>query len=150
MFLKAKRYEHRFSHRENHLCSVLVDERFQPFHEVELYERVRQGEGLPFPKLALAGTGVWLLLGGASVLLGLCPAVGIILLIVFMLGTTFSMHNFWTVSDPQMKQADMINFLKNMALLGAQLMLLAVPQPWSFSGQADSAAACNGSIRVNS
>jgi uncharacterized membrane protein YphA (DoxX/SURF4 family) len=74
-----------------------------------------------------------LLLGGASVLLGVGPTVGIILLIVFMLGATFPMHNFWAVSDPQMKQADMINFLKNMALVGALLMLLAIPQPWPFS-----------------
>ena len=64
---------------------------------------------------------------------GVCPTVGIILLIVFMLGTTYRMHNFWAVSDPQMKQADMINFLKNMALMGALLMLLAIPQPWPFS-----------------
>jgi hypothetical protein len=50
-----------------------------------------------------------------------------------MLGTTFPMHNFWAVSDPQMKQADMINFLKNTALVRALLMLLAIPQPWPFS-----------------
>lgn len=50
-----------------------------------------------------------------------------------MLGTTFSMHNFWAVSDPQMKPADMINFLKNTALVRALLMLLAIPQPWPFS-----------------
>jgi uncharacterized membrane protein YphA (DoxX/SURF4 family) len=92
-----------------------------------------KAKAVPFPKLAVAGTGVLLLLGGASVLLGVCPTVGIILLIVFMLGTTYRMHNFWAVSDPQMKQADMINFLKNMALLGALLMLLAIPQPWPFS-----------------
>jgi hypothetical protein len=45
----------------------------------------------------------------------------------------FPMHNFWALSDPQMKQADVINFLKNMALVGALLMLLAIPQPWPFS-----------------
>ena len=79
------------------------------------------------------GSGVLLLLGGASALLGVGPRVGIILLIVFMLGTTFPINNFWAVSDPQMKQADMINFLKNMALVGALLMLLAIPQLWPFS-----------------
>jgi putative oxidoreductase len=82
--------------------------------------------GVPFPKLAVAGTGV-------SRLLGVCPAVGIILLIVSMLGTTFPMHNFWATSDPQMKQVDMINFLKNRALAGALLMQLAIPQPWPLS-----------------
>ena len=50
-----------------------------------------------------------------------------------MLGTTFLMHKVWAVSDPQMKQADMINFLKNTALVGALPMLLAIPQPWPFS-----------------
>ena len=50
-----------------------------------------------------------------------------------MLGTTFPMHNFWAVSDPQMKHAEMINFLKNMAIVGALLLLLAIPQPWPFS-----------------
>jgi hypothetical protein len=50
-----------------------------------------------------------------------------------MLGTTFPMHNFWVVSDLQMKQADMINFLNNTALVGALFMLLAIPQPWPFS-----------------
>ncbi len=92
-----------------------------------------KAKGVPYPKLAVAGTGVLLLLGGASGLLGVCPTVGIILLIVFMLGTTFTMHNFWTASDPQMKRADMINFLKNMAIMGGLLMLLAIPQPWPFS-----------------
>ena len=92
-----------------------------------------QAKGVPSPKLAVAGSGVLLLLGGASVLLGLYPTIGIILLIVFMLGTTFQIHNFWAVTDPQMKQAEMVNFLKNMALTGALLMLLAIPQPWPFS-----------------
>jgi len=85
---------------------------------------------LPIP---VAGTGVLLLLGGASVPARSLPYGRVILLIIFMLGTTFSMHNFWVVSDPQMKQADMINFLKNTALVGALLMLLAMPQPWPFS-----------------
>ncbi len=103
------------------------------FMELNHMSGYAKAKGVPFPKLAVAGTGVLLLLGGASVLLGVCPTVGIILLIVFMLGTTFPMHNFWAVADPQMKQADMINFLKNTALVGALLMLLAIPQPWPFS-----------------
>jgi putative oxidoreductase len=92
-----------------------------------------KAKGVPFPKVAVAGTGVLELLGGASMLLGVYPAVGIILLIVFMLGATFQMHTFWTVTEPQMKQADLIHFLKNMAITGALLMLLAMPQPWPFS-----------------
>jgi len=50
-----------------------------------------------------------------------------------MLGTIFPTHKVRAASDPQMKPADMINFLKNTALVGALLMLLAIPQPWPFS-----------------
>jgi putative oxidoreductase len=81
----------------------------------------------------VAGTGVVLLVGGLSMLLGVYPVVGIILLIIFLLGVSFQMHNFWKVADAQMKQIDMINFTKNMALVGALLMFLLLPRPWPMS-----------------
>ena len=52
------------------------------FTKVNYMSGYAKAKGVPFPKLAVAGTGVLLLLG-------VCPTVGIILLIVFMLGTTF-------------------------------------------------------------
>jgi putative oxidoreductase len=39
------------------------------------------------------------------------------------------MHNFWSVSDPGQRQAEMINFMKNMALLGAALALTGQEGP---------------------
>ena len=66
-------------------------------------------------------------------LLGVYPVVGIVLLIIFLLGVSFQMHNFWKVADAQMKQIDMINFTKNMALVGALLMILLLPHPWPMS-----------------
>jgi uncharacterized membrane protein YphA (DoxX/SURF4 family) len=66
-------------------------------------------------------------------LLGVYPVVGIILLIVFLLGVSFQMHSYWKVDDAQMKQIDMINFTKNMALVGALLMFLLLPPPWPMS-----------------
>jgi putative oxidoreductase len=76
---------------------------------------------------------VILLLGGLSMLLGVYPVVGIILLVVFLLGVSFQMHSYWKVDDAQMKQIDMINFTKNMALVGALLMFLLPPHPWPMS-----------------
>ena len=58
---------------------------------------------------------------------------GIILLIIFLLVMSFQMHNYWKVDDAQMKQIDMINFTKNMALIGALLMFLLLPHPWPMS-----------------
>jgi hypothetical protein len=72
-------------------------------------------------------------LGGLSMLLGVYPVVGIILLIIFLLGVSFQMHAYWKADDAQMKQIDRINFTKNMALVGALLMFLLLPHPWPMS-----------------
>jgi hypothetical protein len=48
--------------------------------------------------------------GGRSHVAGRYPVVGIILLIIFLLGVSLKMHNFWKVADAQAKQIDMINF----------------------------------------
>lgn len=87
-------------------------------------------KGVPFPEFMVVVTGVMLVLGGLSILLGLKPHWGVALLVVFLVPTTFIMHNFWADTDPGMKQVNQIMFLKNTALLGAALMLLMVPRPW--------------------
>jgi putative oxidoreductase len=92
-----------------------------------------KAKGTPFPNLAVAGSGVLLLAGGLSMLLGTYAQIGIVLLIVFLVGVSLQMHTFWKVQDAQMKQIEMINFTKNMALIGALLMFLLLPQPWPMS-----------------
>jgi putative oxidoreductase len=106
---------------------------FNHFKNLGMMKGYAQSKGTPAPAVAVAGTGVLLLLGGFSLLLGYQPIVGIVLLIVFLLGVSFNMHNFWSIEDPQMKMAEMVNFLKNMGLLGLLLMLAAIPRPWPLS-----------------
>jgi hypothetical protein len=43
------------------------------------------------------------------------------------------MHAFWQESDPQQRQTEMVNFLKNMALIGGALLAAAEPEPWPYS-----------------
>jgi len=43
------------------------------------------------------------------------------------------MHNYWADTDPNMKMANRINFMKNLGLLGASLAYLFVPMPWMWS-----------------
>jgi putative oxidoreductase len=90
-------------------------------------------KGVPFPAIAQGMTGLMLLLGGLSIVCGIYPFVGIVLLVAFLLPVSLMMHNFWKLEDPQLRMADKINFTKNMALLGAVLMLLAIPLPWPLS-----------------
>ncbi len=99
---------------------------------LEQMAQYAQAKGVPAPKLAVAGTGVLLLLGGLSVLLGFYPTIGLILLILFLGPTTLVMHRFWDINDPMQRQMEMINFNKNLALLGAALMLLLL-QEWPLS-----------------
>ncbi len=92
-----------------------------------------QSKGVPAAGAAVAGTGLLLLLGGLSLLLGAYPEVGVILLVIFLLGASFTMHNYWTVQDPQAKMGERVNFMKNWALIGALLMILSIPLPWAYS-----------------
>lgn len=89
-------------------------------------------KGVPAPELAVLGTGLLLLLAGASILLGLFPAVGIACAALFLIGVTPMMHNFWAV-PPEQQMGEMVNFTKNVALLGATLMLAGIPEPWPAS-----------------
>ena len=92
-----------------------------------------QYKGVPAPKLAVLASGVLLAIGGLSILLGFQPVIGVIALALFFVPVTFMMHAFWKVQDPTVKMGEMVNFTKNLALLGSTLMFLAVPQPWPFS-----------------
>jgi putative oxidoreductase len=103
---------------------------FNHFKNLNYMSEYAKARGTPSPKLAVAGTGIILLLGGLSMLLGVYPVIGVVLLIIFLLGVSFQMHTFWKMDDAQMKQIDMINFTKNMALIGALLMFLLLPRPW--------------------
>ena len=106
---------------------------FNHFAKLNMMAGYAKSKGTPAPALAVGGTGVALLLGGASLLLGYHPTIGATLLVIFLLGVSFGIHNFWTVQDQQAKIAEMTNFLKNMALLGLLLMTLVIPRPWPMS-----------------
>jgi uncharacterized membrane protein YphA (DoxX/SURF4 family) len=85
-------------------------------------------KGVPMAKPATAASGVVMVLGGLSVLLGVWGDLGALLLLVFLLPTAFLMHAFWRETDPSAKQTEMIQFNKDMALAGAALAFL-----WVFS-----------------
>lgn len=82
---------------------------------------------VPMPEIAVLVTGVMLVVGGAGILLAISPAytnASALILTLFMVPTTFMMHNFWEEKDAQAKMNDQIAFMKNVALIGALLMFL--------------------------
>jgi len=83
-------------------------------------------KGVPAPTLAVVLTGLLLLLGA-------WPRIGIALIVLFLVPTSFLMHDFWAIADPMQSMAEQTNFMKNLALAGGALMLMAVPLPWAKS-----------------
>lgn len=100
------------------------------FMQLEMMSGYAGSKNVPASKLAVIVSGLLLLIGGLSILTGFQPVIGVIALVIFFLPVTFMMHNFWAVEDEQMKMNEMVNFMKNMGLLGSALMFLAIPQPW--------------------
>lgn len=78
---------------------------------------------VPAPKVAVIVTGILLILGGLGIFFNLYTQIAIILLVIFLIPTTFMMHAFWKLENPGEKSAQKIQFLKNLALLGAVLLL---------------------------
>ena len=103
------------------------------FTNLSMMAGYAKSKGTPAPAAATVGTGILLVLGGLSFLLGVWPTIGGTLPVIFLLGVSFKIHDFWAVTDPQMKMNDVVNFTKNMGLLGAVLIIMTYPSPWPYS-----------------
>ena len=92
-----------------------------------------RAKGVPSPELAVTLSAVPLLVGGASLALGVKPKLGALALVGFLAGVSPVMHDFWRNQDPEARTNNMIMFMKNMALAGGALALMGVEEPWEAS-----------------
>lgn len=92
-----------------------------------------KSKNVPLAEVAVATAGVALIAGGASILLGIKPKLGTAAIAGFLAGVSPVMHDFWRAEDPNQRMNDMINFSKNMALLGSAISLMGVEEPWPVS-----------------
>ena len=74
--------------------------------------------GMPLPSVFFLGAILLEILGGLSVLLGIKPRWGAIMLVIFLIPATLIFH---TDFSTEIEQA---MFLKNLAMLGGLLMLI--------------------------
>ena len=96
------------------------------FMDLDAMAGYAEFKGLPLPRVSVIGSGLVLLLGGLGVVLGAFPVVAGGALAVFLLVSAVTMHDFWSMDDPEEKQNEMTSFLKNVYGAGAALALLAV------------------------
>lgn len=97
-----------------------------------------ESRGVPFPRLMLVGAIAFLLAGSLSVILGYRTRIGASLLLVFLVLATYYFHGFWALEGAA-RQAEMIQFMKNLSMAGAMLFLIGVgPGGWSLDRMAES------------
>jgi putative oxidoreductase len=96
-----------------------------------------QAKGVPAPEFTVTAVGVPLVIGSTSLLLGVKPKLGAVAILGFLVGVSPVMHDFWRNQDPNQRQNDMINFMKNLALAGGALALMGVEEPWEASVPVD-------------
>ncbi|MBU6142139.1 DoxX family membrane protein [Patescibacteria group bacterium] len=99
------------------------------FTKLEMMSGYAASKKVPMPKAAVTVAGVLLLIGGFGILTGLYISASLMALVLFLVPVSFMMHPYWREADPQAKMADRVNFMKNMALLGAVLILLYMVFP---------------------
>jgi uncharacterized membrane protein YphA (DoxX/SURF4 family) len=92
-----------------------------------------QMKHVPAPEAAVTATGIMLIAGGTSIVFGVKPALGAAAIVAFLAGVSPVMHDFWKAEDPNQRMNDLINFSKNMALMGAALALMGMEEPWPAS-----------------
>ena len=93
-------------------------------------------QGVPLASLAVPLSGLLALAGSLSILLGYRARLGAWLIVLFLIPVTFTMHKFWAVTDPTMAQMQMINFMKNVEIIGGALLISQFGSgPWSFDAR---------------
>lgn len=108
-----------------------------------------EAHNVPSPRLLLPGAIAFLLLGGTSIILGYRARVGALLLLVFLIPTTYYFHDFWNVAG-QEAEAQTIHFMKNLSMAGAMLFLIANGSgAWSLDGRNAAAKAKVASAAPN-
>lgn len=111
-------------------AAIFVMSAFGHFARMRMMAEYTGQAGVPFPEAAVLGSGALIGVGGVLFALGVWADLAALLLAAFLLPTTLIMHRFWGLDDPQMAENQQVNFMKNMALLGAALMAFAFFQQY--------------------
>jgi putative oxidoreductase len=97
-----------------------------------------QSQGIPNPRLMLFGAIGLIIIGSLSLAAGAWTRMGAAFLAVFLAAATFYFHDFWTFSSPVDREAQVIHFMKNLAICGGLFGLMAFGGgPWSVDGWID-------------
>jgi putative oxidoreductase len=80
--------------------------------------------GLPMPQVLAVGSIIVEFIGGLALLIGFRARWAALAFVVFLIVITPVFHNFWS-APPAEAMSQQINFIKNIAIVGGMLMVMA-------------------------
>lgn len=84
-----------------------------------------QSKRLPLPLTTTVVSGIVLIVAPLLFLFNIVPVIALAVLGAFLLLTAVFMHDFWRQDDEQTKANEQIQFSKDIALLGAVLVMIS-------------------------
>lgn len=81
---------------------------------------------VPAAGVAVLASGALIVVGALMVAVGVWPDLGALLLAAFLLPTALLMHGFWGETDPAARMNEQTQFLKDLALAGAALVMFGL------------------------
>jgi uncharacterized membrane protein YphA (DoxX/SURF4 family) len=110
---------------------------FNHLTKLSMYSQYAGASGVPAPTLLTALSGLMLIAGGLSVLLGVQVRWGVLLIAAFLITAACTVHKFWGIADPMLAANQAAHFWKNITLAGACLMIFGFvtlsPARWPYS-----------------
>lgn len=80
----------------------------------------------PLPRLGAWPSGLWLVAGCLSIVLGVWADLGALMLAVFATLAGAWFHRFWEIEDPQQRGTQRQNFMRNATFVGGCLIIFAL------------------------
>ncbi len=87
-----------------------------------------EAAGIPYPEQAVVLNGAIMILAGLLLSLGIAPRIAAALLIGSMIPTTIVGHPFWKEVPGSEREKQLLQFLKNLGLIGGLLMVVVEKQ----------------------
>jgi putative oxidoreductase len=91
----------------------------------EMFVGFAKGTKFPAPELGGWPTGVWLVLGGLSVGLGIWPDLGALMVAIFAATAAFFVHRYWEIEDQMQQITQQQLFWRNMIIIAFCLFMFA-------------------------